>query len=102
MSASAASIAAFKLLRVPTPLASYIYIYQHAEHLCYIEYMDGASALAKYLAPIDIVPGTTTVPRLLRTYDLWQLAKALQPHTSNPLSLNQIEDAIYEYLTQSR
>lgn len=86
----------------PTPLATYLYIYTHAHHEAYIDYMEGARALAKYLAPIDIEKINIEIPDILASYDLQQVAKVLQPHTVIPLDTYQIENAIYEQLTQSR
>jgi hypothetical protein len=100
MSSDLSAIAAFKQLRQPTPLASYLHIYQASYPLCYTDYMQGAAALAAYLAPIEIHTPIHTIPRMLRNYELHQLAKTLRNHTSIPLSYQQIEDAIYEYYLQ--
>lgn len=103
---SLAVIKRFKQDRVaditPTPLATYLYIYNYAQYECYIDYMKGAKALAKYLAPIDIKGIDIIIPDLLVSYDLQEIAKLLQPHTVIPLKIYQIENAIYEQLTQSR
>lgn len=87
---------------IPTPLSTFLYIYAHAHHECYINYMEGAKALAKYLAPIAIEETDIIVPDILSSYDLHQVAVALIPHTTIPLSIYQIENAIYEHLTQLR
>ena len=91
-------------LAIPTPLATYLYIYTHASYECYINHMEGAKALAKYLAPIDIDIQiiVSAMPDILCSYELVSLAKVLKPHTTIPLSANQIENAIYEHLTKPR
>jgi hypothetical protein len=94
-----ATIAAFKLLREPTPLASYLHIYNATSRLCYLDYMTGATLLAQYLAPIYIPPASYTIPRMLRNYELYELAKILIRYSSNPLTYQQAEDSIYEYYT---
>jgi hypothetical protein len=94
---SADAIAAFKLARSPSPLAMYMTVYLQANRECYLDYMLGARALANYLQPINVPVVTTTVPLMLRSYELHELAKALAPYTSTPLSTNQIEAAIYDY-----
>ena len=86
----------------PTPLATFLYIYNHASHEVYINYMEGARALAEFLAPIDVARIDITIPDILVSYDLQQIAIVLKPHTTIPLNAYQIENAIYEYLTQSR
>ena len=88
----------------PTPLACYLYIYNHSFSECYVNYMEGAKILAKYLAPIDIPIATTTIPNIFVSYELVELARVLLPHTDTPRYINtsQIERAIYEHLTQSR
>jgi hypothetical protein len=98
VSASSA-IAALKLSRTPTSLATYLSLYNKAPRECHLNYMEGAIALAHWLQPIEVPLPFSAVPRLLRTYELWQLAKALAPYTTtNPIHTNQIEDAIYEIL----
>jgi len=92
----------FRQSRLPTSLATFLYIYNYASHDCYINFMEGAKALAKYLAPIKVVGIDITIPDILMSYDLQQIAIVLKPHTTIPLSTNQIENAIYEYLTQPR
>ena len=74
--------------------------------------MEGAKVLAKYLAPIDL--GTDNqldmeqviiiIPDMLVSWELMELANILHPHTVVPydITINQIENAIYEYLTQPR
>ena len=93
-------------LAIPTPLATYLYIYTHASYDSYINYMEGAKALAKYLAPIYIgnLVYDFVIPDMLASYELMELAKVLQPHTTAPHNINtiQIENAIYEHLTKSR
>jgi len=87
---------------IPTSLATYLYIYSHSFSESYVNYMEGAKALAKYLAPIDIQIVVSAMPDILCSYELVSLAKVLKPHTTIPLSANQIENAIYEYFTKSR
>lgn len=105
-SQSSAAIERFKQNRIaatiPTPLATYLHIYAQATTACYIDYMEGAKILAKYLAPIDIKETTSVVPDILSSYELHELAKALIPHTTIPCDIYQIENAIYEYLTKPR
>ena len=91
----------------PTPLSTFLHIYTHAETECYINYMEGAKALAKYLAPIEVTTGawidtSFKMPDLLASYDLYELAKILKPHLTTLLLPYQIENAIYEQLTQPR
>lgn len=102
-SALSEAISKYRQSRTPTSLATYLYIYNHAWYDSYINYMEGAKALAKYLAPIDIrMVCNTTIPQMLMSYDLQQLSIVLKPHTVNALSTSQIENAIYEYLTKPR
>ncbi len=98
------ALANLKASFVPTPLATYLYIYSYASLECYINYMEGAIALAKYLAPIDIQAGNFAVPDILASYELMELASILKPHTVDHylITTPQIENAIYEHLTQSR
>jgi hypothetical protein len=103
---SLAIIEKFKQDRIaastPTSLDTYLYIYNYARIECYISYMAGAKALARYLAPIDIKEIHATVPDMLVSYELTELAKVLQPHMLTHHNTIQIENAIYEYLTKSR
>ena len=87
---------------IPTSLATYLYIYTHSFSECYTNYMEGANALAKYLAPIDIKIVSYPVPDILCSYELTELARVLRPQATIPLSTIQIENAIYEHLTKSR
>ena len=91
---------------IPTPLATYMHIYISACNSCYMNYMLGARMLARYLAPIDIPAptiATSAIPDMLVSYELQEIAKILKQHSVIPLSTNQIESAIYEYLiTKSR
>ena len=98
MSTSEGAIAEFKLRRQPTTLQTYMQLYEKAYPHGYTDYMLGASALAKYLSPIEIKPPPSAVPRMLRTYEIWKLAVAILPYTTNPIhtTYQQIEDAIYE------
>lgn len=103
MNALSEALTQYRESRTPTPLATYLYIYNHASYECYINYMEGAKTLAKYLAPIDInYKAVSILPDILCSYELIGLTKVLQPHTTIPLAMNQIENAIYEYLTQPR
>ena len=77
----------------PTPLATLLYIYNHARYDCYIDYMEGAKALIKYLSPIEMpntFPKYFPVPSLLLNYELTELAKLLSP----PLTTNNIEESL--------
>lgn len=93
------AIAEFKLARQPTSLTTYMHIYQKANHECYIDYMEGAVALAKYLAPIRVLTAPSNVPSMLRSYELHKLALAILPYTSIPMTSQDIEDAIYHELS---
>lgn len=62
---------------IPTPLATFLYIYSLATYECYIDYMHGAKALAKFLAPIEI-----PAPR----YDIRKYPNLLCSYTTNELS----------------
>ena len=96
------AIAQYRESLKPIPLSTYLYIYNHAQHEAYIDYMAGAKALVEYLTPIAIPKINIEIPDILVSYDLQQLAKVLQPHTVIPLDTYQIENAIYEHLTQLR
>ena len=89
---------------VPTPLATFLYIYTHASYECYVDYMAGAKLLASYLSPIDIRDAPVRLPDVLASYELTELARALVPYTTIPHTnnLTQIENAIYAYFTQLR
>lgn len=65
--------------RTPTPLWAFIKIYEKASHTCYINYMEGAKLLAKYLAPIETpeLDESYIVPDLLSSYETQELAKIL-------------------------
>ncbi|RLB63942.1 MAG: hypothetical protein DRH08_10410, partial [Deltaproteobacteria bacterium] len=75
----------------PTPLATFLYIYSHAQHDCFIDYMEGAKLLAVWLDKLVITKQESVqVPAMLRTYELVQLAKIIHPQNTNFA-----EDAIY-------
>lgn len=70
--------------KTPTPLWVFLYIYTQASHECYINYMEGAEKLHKYLAPIAMPTHTAVdenyaVPDILRTYEMTKLAELLIP-----------------------
>lgn len=87
-----------------TSLHTYLSIYDKATTLsgkseCYLNYMEGARVLADWLAPIEFPPieEVGTVPDILRTYELCQLAKIL----SRPdITTSFAEDAIYTALVK--
>ena len=93
------ALAAFKAARVPTALATYMCLYEKSQHECYIDYLEGAEALAAYLRPIEVPVMSPTAPRMLRSYEMYELAKILIRYSSNPLTWQQAENAIYEYFT---
>jgi len=70
--------AALKAAKTPTPLWAFLYIYTHASYECYIGYMEGALALASYLAPLAF-PAEPEVPYpdTLHSYETQELAKHL-------------------------
>lgn len=63
----------------PFPLAAVLAIYNKAPRECYIDYLQGATALVDALAPIDIpaVPEAFVIPDLLGGYELDQLARLI-------------------------
>lgn len=65
----------------PFPLAAFLLLYTKAHEECYIEYMEGARILYKWLGPIDIPPdmwnNKVRAPKLLRSYETRELAKIL-------------------------
>lgn len=73
--------------KTPTPLWVYLYIYTRASGICYMNYMEGAKLLYKYLSPIElpidkfaaIEDEHCPVPTLLSGYDSWELAKIIDP-----------------------
>jgi len=85
--------------KTPTPLSVFIHIYIKAEHECYINYMEGAIALADYLSPIaiplmpDIIVHT---PRMLCSYELTELAQHLATDRYNLAEVRHIERLIAE------
>ncbi|PHQ81753.1 MAG: hypothetical protein COB66_01390 [Coxiella sp. (in: Bacteria)] len=81
--------------RHPTPLATFLLIYTKAEKECYIDYMEGARRLVKFLSPISIpcYPESYRVPALLSGYSTYEVAKILLP--GNPAV-----EGIQSYLTR--
>lgn len=62
----------------PTPLWIFLYLYEKAPNDCYVGYMGGAKALAKFLAPIAIPQDLEfRAPNLLYSYETQELAKVL-------------------------
>jgi len=100
MSALADAIAKYRQSNTPTLLATFLYIYTHASHESYIIYLAPIDLGMDSLLDMDRV--TIIIPDMLVSYELMELAKVIQPHTTIPLNTNQIENAIYEYLTQPR
>lgn len=81
-------------LRVPHKLATFLLIYTKSEYDCARDYMEGATYLLGYLTyghtiPLDLeldkYPRIETVslkiPKLLRTYEMVQLANLLSGET---------------------
>lgn len=70
--------------RTPTPLATFLLIYTKANDECYVDYMEGAKRLIKYLAPIEIDDyySDAKIPGLLSGYESYELAKLLTPMVS--------------------
>lgn len=74
----------------PTSLSTYLAIYNKAKNEgdCYINYMEGAKILYKYLSPIEIpvIPDNllpTYIPRLFHGYEVQQLAMILAPREAH-------------------
>jgi len=70
------------LSRESTPLKYFLYIYTQANSECYRDYMQGAKALYKFLAPVEFPDFTAidenyNVPRILQTYEMQEIAKIL-------------------------
>ena len=68
--------------KTPTPLWVFLYIYNSANSECYINYMDGAEKLVRYLSPIEmpVLPLTSLpLPRIVLGYELTALAQLLSP-----------------------
>lgn len=66
----------------PTPLWMFLYIYEQSKGVAYADYMHGAKALYKWLAPLEYpavqaVEDNWKVPRLLQTYELQELSKII-------------------------
>jgi len=63
------------------PLWVFLYMYQKANHECYIEYMRGAKALANWLGELDFPSyeekELNSIPSLLQGYESNQLARIL-------------------------
>ena len=60
-----------------TSLKDFLHIYTASSHECYVDYMAGARALHKYLAPVFVPYTGNSVPQLLMNYELTELAKIL-------------------------
>lgn len=88
--------------KTPTPLYIFLLLYTRTNHISYIDYMEGAKALYKYLSPISypdipaIYDKNCPVPRLLRGYESLELAKILAPripHESLESHLSRLAEA---------
>ena len=81
-----------------TPLRTFLFLYTKANTECYEEYMEGAKALYKYLAPLyfPYIPAIYNidcpVPSLLRGYESLELAKVITPRLP--------EDSLEVYLAK--
>jgi hypothetical protein len=68
----------------PISLEDYIRLYNKAGRWGYVDYMEGAKALHKFLSPI-IIPTdiifTSSTPALCSTYEIRQLASLLSGET---------------------
>jgi hypothetical protein len=68
----------------PISLEDYVRLYNKAGRSCYVDYMEGAKALHKFLSPI-IIPTdiifTSSVPALCISYEIRQLAVLLSGET---------------------
>ena len=71
--------------KTPTPLWVFLYICEKSDRAYYTEYMAGAKALAKYLAPIEIHPmPQKSPPDMLRSYETQELARIISPASKAP------------------
>jgi hypothetical protein len=85
--------------RESTPLKTFLYIYSLTSRECYKDYMLGARALYKFLAPIELpdfaaIDENYRVPTILQTYEMQEVAKLLATQFLVPFA--PIEDKIIE------
>lgn len=91
--------------KIETPLWVFLYIYLRARRECYIDYMEGAKALAEFLNPIKIPSNFESkfinLPPLYRgSYEVVELVKILSKDQFNLSEREYVEYAIYYTLTQ--
>lgn len=69
----------------PTSLEDYVRLYNKAGRLCYIDYMEGAKALYKFLSPIcipdDIIFTQSKAPAMFHGYELIRVAEIVSGQT---------------------
>ena len=71
-------------------LEHFLHIYSKTTTECYIDYMQGAKALKKFMHPIifPAIPKDYTAPDILVSYEIQELAKLL---SKDPYSLIEIQ-----------
>ena len=84
----------------PTSLEDYVRLYNKAGRLCYIDYMEGAKALYKFLSPIcipQLVPRKMhKMPALFHGYEVQQVAYIVSGETYGD-KYKHIENLILHY-----
>jgi len=75
MSTRLEALGNLKASLAPTPLWVYLYIYTKADRECYLNYMEGAKALARWLGKIEVPADTSDIeiPSLLCNYETQEL-----------------------------
>lgn len=90
------------------PLWVFLYMYEKAEHECYIEYMRGAKALYRWLASEDgiafpiVSVENIKIPSSLQGYSSQELAKIILENSFSPEVINvELLCSIHDVITFS-
>ena len=80
MSTRLEALGNLKASLAPTPLWVYLYLYTKADRECYLNYMEGAKALARWLGKIEMPhPILRSIPKTFYNYETFELAKIVNP-----------------------
>ena len=80
-----------------TPLATYLTLYRKSREASYINYMEGAKLLAKWLEPIELPEHIPALPpsTLLGSYEFTALATILSGEVHGPEHTKYLSAIIY-------
>lgn len=77
LAALRAKLATLSGAQKATPLWVFLYMYSQAQHVCYVDYMEGAKELYNYLRPLSLPTNLPQAPILnyMGDYETLELAK---------------------------